>query len=85
MLERRWLETVDRSFAACRCEDEIALCARADDVIWSEIGRNQVANVRQAPETVNARSLLWCVADDLIGRMVDSSVLQDLPYDATQP
>lgn len=30
-----------------------------------------MANDRQTPETANAKRLHCCVADDLIGRMVD--------------
>jgi hypothetical protein len=70
-LERRWLEMVEGSLAACCRDDEIALCAKADDVTWSEIGIRPIVNDSQTPETADAKSLRCCVADDLIGRMVD--------------
>jgi len=71
VFERKRPEIVDRSLVACCCDGEIVLCARADDVTWLEIGRRPMANDRQTPETANAKSLLCCVADDLIGRMVE--------------
>lgn len=71
MLERRWLETVDRALAACCRDDEVVLCAKADDVPYSEIGRRPAANDSQVHEMANTKSLLCCITDDLIGRMVD--------------
>lgn len=58
MLERRGLETVDRSFAACCRDDEVVLCAKADDIPGSEIGRNPVVSDSQVPEMANTKSLL---------------------------
>lgn len=62
---------VEGSLAACCRDEETALCAKADDVTWFEIGRRPIVNDNQIPETADAKSLRCCVADDFIGRMVD--------------
>lgn len=70
-VERSWPEFDRFWVVACSVDDGAVLCAKADDVPYSEIGSRQVANDRQVPEIANTKSLLCCVTDDLIGRMVD--------------